>query len=424
MFDVGRSMFGLYYFFKEPAMKQVTIILLCFSLLGLIGFSLAAAPTGNTNSAGQAPGKPTPAGKSAPAAKKALEGKTAPTSTGDEAVQAPTGDNQRREAFASSLHHTGRGLAFWYSKEQKGLEGLTGRPYEKLACKQCHVGSCQGCHQPVKKGKGQPERLGPVEPKTCLQCHDRLAALQAQMRENKKEDVHAALAMTCLDCHTSREMHGDGKVYQSQKQPGALDARCDRCHQEIGNSYSHRKHGGKVSCQACHAHTVLSRTSTQFEALAGEGKRVYVPQTDWVFLMSRGGELAAAGLETWVLADGRTLLSFTPDGSHASGRTGRKCGECHGSDWMFQAQKGKVNLSWTEKEELKKGEGLVPVLEGASYGLVHQKFENGKWSPLENPGLPVVQYAGYGGPVSDKHFRKMLKEKSEKPEEKEKKKKK
>jgi hypothetical protein len=404
--------------------KKLFAVFLSFSLMGLIGFSLAANPTGKTNPAEKAVStdKPGPAGKGLPAEKSPPGGAAAPA-TGNP-VKTQAGDSPRPEAFKSSLHHTGRGLAFWYGRDQQGLELLTGLPYEKLACRQCHVGSCQGCHQPLKKTKGQPEGLGPVDPKTCLKCHDRQAVLQQQLREAQKEDVHAALGMTCLDCHTSREMHGDGRIYQSQKQSGAMDARCDRCHEEISDSYSHRKHGGKVSCQACHAHTVLSRTSTQFEILGREGKRVSLPQTDWVFLMSRAGELTAAGLETWVLPDGKTLLVFTPDGSHGIGKTGRKCGECHASDWMFQAQKGKINLSWIEKDALKKGQGLIPVVAGAVYQMVQQKFENGKWTPLENPGPSAVQYAGYGGPVSDKHFRKMLKEKSEKSESKEKKKKK
>ena len=111
------------------------------------------------------------------------------------------------------------------------------------------------------------------------------------MRETKKEDVHTALGMTCQDCHTSREMHGDGQVYQSQKQPGAMDARCDRCHEEISNSYSHRKHGEKVSCQACHAQTVLNRTSTQFELLAREGKRVSCPGNRLDFSDGAGREV-------------------------------------------------------------------------------------------------------------------------------------
>ncbi len=295
-------------------MKKLFFILLGLSFLGLIGLSLAADPAGKTNPAEKAVPvkKSPPAAKSLPVEKNIQEGQPAATKDAGAPKKGQSGDSRRLENFKSSLHHTGRGLAFWYGKEQKGLELLTGQPYEKLACRQCHVGSCQGCHQPLKKVNAQAAKMGPVDQETCLKCHDRLAGLQQQMREMKKEDVHTARGMTCQDCHTTREMHGDGKVYQSQKQPGAMDARCERCHQEITQNYSHRKHGGKVSCQACHAQMVLNRTSTQFELLAKEGKRKSLPQTDWIFLMSRGRELSAAGLETWVLPDGKIFMVLYP----------------------------------------------------------------------------------------------------------------
>jgi hypothetical protein len=406
--------------------KKLFFILSGLSLLGLIGLSQAVAPAGKTSPPGKAVpvNKSAPAGKSLPDQKDSPERQPAPTEGGGDPAKAPPGDSRRLEYFKTSLHHTGRGLAFWYGKEQKGLELLTRQPYEKLACKQCHIGSCQGCHQPVKKIKEPEGKPVPVNQETCLKCHDRLAGLRKRMRETRKEDVHTARGMTCMDCHTSREMHGDGQVYQSQKQPGAMDTRCDKCHEELTNSLSHRKHWKKVECQACHAQTVLNRTSTQFNLLAREGKRVTIPESDWIFLMSREGKLTAAGVESWVLPDGKTLMAFTPDGSHSVGKTGRKCGECHGSAWMVQARKGQVNLSWMEKGEIQRGKGLVPVLENAAYHLIQQQFQNGKWTPLENPGPATVQYAGFGGAITEKHFRKMLKFKSEERESKDKKKKK
>jgi hypothetical protein len=405
-------------------MKKLALIFLIVSLLGAIGWSLAAAPVGTSAQKAAPSKKSSPPEKGLPAEKNVSEGQPAAAPGAGEERTGPSGDGQRLEAFKSSLHHTGRGLAFYYGKEQQGLELLTGQPYEKLACKQCHIGSCQGCHQPVKKTKGQPDRLGPVDQKTCLQCHDRLAVLQQKLRESKKEDVHAALGMTCLDCHTAREMHGDGNIYQSQKQPEAMDARCENCHTDIANTYAHRKHYQKISCQACHAVLVANMISTQWEPLAGEGKRLAVPVADWIFLVGRGEKMTAAALETFVTTEGKTFLRFTPDGSHAVARQGRPCGECHGSTWMLQTQQGKVRLSWEEKGAIQKGKGVIPGRAGIEYGLVHQRFEKGKWTTLEPAGPALVQYAGWSGPVSDKHFRKMLKFKSEEPEGKDKKKKK
>lgn len=407
-------------------MRKLFIALGGVLFLGFVGWSLAANPVGKSGAAEKGPPakKGIPSGKSAPAEKGAPASPSAPAEKGGLPEILPPEDEKRLGDFKTSLHHTGRGLAYWYGKEQQGLELLTGQPYEKLACKKCHVGSCEGCHQPVNKIKGQEVKRGAVNPETCLKCHDHLAALRQVMQQTKTEDVHQALGLTCLDCHTSREMHGDGQAYRSQKQAEAMDARCEKCHPDISNNYSHGKHWKKVACQACHTRMVVNRTNVQFEPLAREGKRVTLPETDWILLMEREGKLTAASLQTFVLPERKTFIMITPDGSHAISRSGRKCAECHGSGPMMQAQQGKINLSWLEQGEIRKGRGLFPVLAGAVYRLVYQTFQGGKWSVLDQAVPSQVQYAGYGGPVSEKFFRKMLKVKTEESEFREKKKKK
>ena len=339
-------------------------------------------------------------------------------------MKSQPGDSQRQGAFKSSLHHTGRGMAFWYGKETNGLELLTGKAYPQLACKNCHVASCEGCHPPAAKTKVPVAKPAPVPPETCLKCHDQLAAHLKLNRGTPREDVHLAKGMQCLDCHTSREMHGDGQEYQSQKKPGALDARCEKCHEDIADSTAHRKHWKKVECQACHAGSMMNQTSTQFDTLAKDGKRVSIPVTDWVFLMNRNQKLAAAGVQAFVLPEGKTFLMFTPGHSHAIMKFGRKCEDCHGNAAMVEAQQGKVKLSRLEAGTIKIAGGVIPVVAGATYDLVYQTFQNGKWIPLEKTLTPKVQYAGYGGPVTEKELRKMLKAKSEEPETQKKKKKK
>ena len=260
-------------------MKKLFAIFLGLSFLGLIGLSLAANPAGKTNQAEKAvpPKKSVPAGKSLPAEKSTPEAQPAPAEGAVAPVKSQPGDSQRQGAFKSSLHHTGRGMAFWYGKETNGLELLTGKAYPQLACKNCHVASCEGCHPPAAKTKVPAAKPDPVPSETCLKCHDQLAAHLKLTRGTPREDVHLAKGMQCLDCHTSREMHGDGQEYQSQKKPGALDARCEKCHEDIADSTAHRKHWKKVECQACHAGSMMNQTSTRFDLLAKEGKRVSLP---------------------------------------------------------------------------------------------------------------------------------------------------
>jgi hypothetical protein len=399
---------------KGVSVKKLFAIFLGLSFLGLIGLSLEADPAGKTNQAEKAvPAKKSvPAGNNLPAEKSTSEGQPALAEGAVAPVKSQSGDSQRQGAFKTSLHHTGRGMAFWYGKENNGLELLTGQAYPQLACKKCHVASCEGCHPTAAKTKA-PAKPGPVPPETCLKCHDQLAAHLKLYRGTPREDVHLAKGMQCLDCHTSREMHGDGQEYQSQKQPGALGASCEKCHADISDSRAHRKHWKKVECQACHAGSMMNQTSTQFETLAKEGQRVSLPVTDWVFLMNRNQKLVAASLQAFVLPEGGTFLIFTPSNSHRIVKSGRKCGDCHGSAVMSQAEKGPINLSWLEEGQVKTLKGLIPVVAGATYNLVYQSYQNGKWSLLEKPAAPKIQYAGYGGPVTDTQWRKMLKSKSE-----------
>ncbi len=307
------------------------------------------------------------------------------------------GDSQRQEAFKTSLHHTGRGMAFWYGKENNGLELLTGQAYPQLACKKCHVASCEGCHPPAAKTKAPAAKPDPVPQETCLKCHDQLAAHLKLYRGTPREDVHLAKGMQCLDCHTSREMHGDGQEYQSQKQPGALDARCEKCHEDISDSSAHRKHWKKVECQACHAGSMMNQTSTQFEPLAKEGKRVSLPVTDWVFLMNReseAGRRRAAGLR---FPEGKTFLIFTPGHSHTIVKTAGNARIATGArPWSRPKKERSICPGW-KKGKSRSPKGSFRSWPERRYDLVYQTFQNGKWILLENPPAPKIQYAGLRG---------------------------
>jgi hypothetical protein len=70
--------------------------------------------------------------------------------TGGMLVAAYSEDIKKEDClFLSSLHHTTRGMAYWYDKANGGLETLTGIPYlsPKLDCINCHVKSCDVCHK-------------------------------------------------------------------------------------------------------------------------------------------------------------------------------------------------------------------------------------------------------------------------------------
>ena len=45
---------------------------------------------------------------------------------------------------------------------------------------------------------------------------------------NKKEDVHHAKGMLCIDCHSSHEVMGNGNLYLHEEQ--AVTLKCSDCH--------------------------------------------------------------------------------------------------------------------------------------------------------------------------------------------------
>ena len=322
-------------------------------------------------------------------------------------------EDKKEELFKTSLHHTGRGMAFWYDKANQGLEILSDIPYAKLACKKCHAQSCEACHKVSPKEKSPEKRLGPTSPDLCFKCHDQLAEVLKQNQGTAFEDVHFALGMQCLDCHSLGEMHGNGKSYSSLRQEGALETRCENCHETPSQSTSHRKHQGKVDCLACHTGQMTNLTSTQFEPLAKDGKRVAKVVSDWIFLMNYNQRMTAAQLQAFVLPGDKSFLMFRPFHSHTIMKQGRKCEACHGSAVLGQAKEGQVILNRSEKGAVQQIKGIIPVLEKGSYQLMVEKYSNGKWSPVLNPSPPKIQYAGFGRPLTENQVGKLAKYKSE-----------
>ncbi|MFZ5907055.1 MAG: hypothetical protein ACOYVJ_06550 [Nitrospirota bacterium] len=47
--------------------------------------------------------------------------------------------NYNSSIYRSSLHYTANGMAYWYSKENGGLESVTGVPFSQLNCRDCHA---------------------------------------------------------------------------------------------------------------------------------------------------------------------------------------------------------------------------------------------------------------------------------------------
>jgi len=314
--------------------------------------------------------------------------------------------------YLASLHYTANGMDYWYSKERGGLETLTGIPYDSLGCKNCHAPGCDRCHKEEIVRKDCTVSSYSTDAATnqsmCLKCHGREKAMIGIDHKAGKEDVHILQDMVCTDCHSQHEMHGDGTRFISLKQPGAMDTRCENCHDSIKPVESHTVHNNRLDCKACHLRHVVSCTNCHFDTLVKKGVRKAIPVSGWLFLMNHNGKVSSASMQTFVTGKNKTFLMFAPHMSHSVTKKGRACDECHGTPNALQVQKGQIRLTWLENGTVVNQKGVIPVVDGVDYSCSYQHYVDGKWIPVENPMKPLVQYAAFGDPLTADQLKKMV----------------
>ena len=310
--------------------------------------------------------------------------------------------------YFSSLHSSASGMAYWYSKEQGGLESITGIPYEQVGCTKCHVNSCDECHKTNVNGRPVYSTDFARSQSTCMKCHARESAMIMKIdKAANTPDVHFKADMTCMDCHTAREVHGDSILYKSMKQPGAMDVTCEQCHEEVSDSKSHTVHGDKLDCKACHVRHVISCNNCHVETMLKEKKRVAQSVSGWKFLMNYKGKVTSANMQTFVAPENKTFMIFAPQFSHSVKKEGDKCEDCHGNDNVKKVVGKEINLTWLENGTIVNTKGIIPVVDGVTYNTSYQNHNNGVWTPIQNPEKPKLQYVGFGSPLSKEQLKKL-----------------
>ena len=309
--------------------------------------------------------------------------------------------------FKSSLHYTAGGMGYWYDKSQGGLETITGVSYNDLGCKNCHISTCDVCHKTEMNGKAVYSNEPAKNQDMCLKCHAREASMMKINEKTNTPDVHFAAGMQCMDCHTTREMHGDGVKYLSMKQPGAMDVNCEQCHDKITQATSHKIHGNNLDCKACHVQQVVSCTNCHFETMVNEGKRVAIPVSGWEFLMNYDGKVTSANMQTFVVPGNKTFMIFAPQFSHSVSKQGKKCEDCHNNSNVEKINNGTINLTWLENGKVEQVKDVIPVVDGVKYNTVYQNYSNGNWTPIENPPDPKVQYVSFGTPLTKEQLKRL-----------------
>lgn len=318
--------------------------------------------------------------------------------------------------FTKSLHHTGEGMRYWY-EEQGGFMEITGIPYADLSCKGCHAGSCDTCHA-VKEGEAMTfsaEKAGKME--TCFQCHGReKKSIELDVKAGT-EDVHFASGMGCMDCHSARDIHGDGTFHKSMRAPGAMNVTCRDCHQadgegeapHDGSTLSHRVHKEKLNCSACHVRETMACYNCHFDSALKTGKKGnFIPMKSWLLLINYEDQVTAASAMTLVYQD-KKFLAYVPYHTHSVMSPGRACGACHANRAVEMIKKGeKVPIVAFADGEVRPWEGVAPVVPDGLAFTYFNKTAEGKWVPVENDDPEKVQFAAYGTALTETQMKKLF----------------
>ncbi len=309
--------------------------------------------------------------------------------------------------FENSLHHTSRGLAFWYAKEQGGVERLTGAPITALNCLDCHVQTCDACHARKANGIQIYSTEEARSQKACIACHG-FGDVDKMKADKQFVDLHLEKGMKCMDCHTSREVHGDGNIYQTYRQEGALDAKCSNCHQAAPATPSHKVHGDKLDCNTCHIQELSSCHNCHMDTRIRDKKSHSLPLERVFFLVNSRGRVTLATCLTFV-AQNKTMVEFSPSFPHTVGKQGRACPECHASKVVKDIKDKKFRPAVWKDGKLESVRGVVPVLEGMNWNFPFFDRQGDSWIPLKSPARPVIQYSGYCTPLTQEQFKKLEK---------------
>lgn len=309
--------------------------------------------------------------------------------------------------FATSLHHTGEGMRYWYEKED-GFMSITKVPYSQLGCKSCHVSSCGVCHTTRDGKKCSYSTSKAKDTETCLVCHARAKAAFSIGEQTDALDVHIARGMGCSDCHSGEDVHGDGTRYHSMRDPGAVKVQCSDCHEfdPLTVTRTHKIHFGRLDCTACHVSNSLTCLNCHFDSFVATGKKegnFIAPRGDWVLLINYQGKVTTGTVQTLV-SKGKKFVAYAPYYTHAIRSKGRKCADCHANEAVKLIRQGqKVPMAAFRDGKIVAWQGAVPVVPD-QLEWVYLNKKDDEWVPIETTEPEKVQFVGHGAPLTKRQM--------------------
>ncbi len=276
--------------------------------------------------------------------------------------------------FDTSLHKTSKGKEYFYSSEQGGIDSLLHIPYETFKCTDCHgetladgtpvesdtyTPGCQDCHAQV--GDTPKEEV-------CFNCH--VSSFPYEERLGYTDFHREEYGMTCWDCHSTEDIHGDGTTYNSMFEAGAVDAACENCHDPLSENPEHIQHQADIHCASCHTQASFMCANCHVNSLTEGGQwRTVTMRKDYLMLGRRTKDQKVYPVNfqqfqyTTPAGKDETFALFFPSYAHGLRKDGRVCEECHGNNHMqAYAESHKVLLSkWhPDTHELETPTGVLP----------------------------------------------------------------
>lgn len=194
-------------------------------------------------------------------------------------------------AHASSLHMTLAGYDTALHERSIPENHAALEEMQENHCNSCHA-TCGQCHisQPTSVGGGLLEGhqfvQEPPMTRTCTGCHgSRVKDEYTGRNEGVPGDVHFTQArMTCIDCHTGDEMHGQNLAVD-HRYSGERTPTCESCHAEAlapnSGIEEHAIHGMDVQCQVCHSVSYKNCSSCHVQQTE-DGVPYYTIDPSWM----------------------------------------------------------------------------------------------------------------------------------------------
>ena len=331
-------------------------------------------------------------------------------------IKLRSGNEAPDRSFPTSLHATRNGMRAFCEADDgddhfigDGIENAFERfwwwdqiEYDDLSCKDCHAEGnpnatgCDMCHTDLDLYQDE------IPDDTCLGCHSR----QSKEIELGLTDVHKSNPYLdeCTECHSNKELHGDGREPQSLWQYRDTTCISQGCHFESGLSEeNHGIHTASLDCSACHLESVVTCYNCHLDTFKeNDVKKSYGALKDWIFLVNgEDGKVRAGNFQSLTYQD-ESMVVFAPFHAHAVKREARTCNDCHGNQAMQELDAtGKIVVTSFDEGSgtLSHKTGVIPVIDGAlEFSFLNYHSASDIWTQVGTT-TDNLQY-GYCTPLS------------------------